>query len=128
MFKRFISRTQRLAAKVLANNAMRIYIKNVGALQDTGFYANCRYRITTKPGRIEITLDKTGENKVFDTGRGELIELKNKSTYQALGNIRHVTVTYRVGKIIIECHASERAVTERNQRLFQRLKIGRAHV
>lgn len=125
MFRRFVTRTQRLAAKIMANDAMRIYIKNVGALQDAGFYANSRYRISATPGRIEITLDKNGDNKVFDTGRGELIELKNKQTRRTLGQISHVTVTFRVGKIIIEAHASERAITEREQRLRNRLRQGK---
>lgn len=124
MFKKFITRTQRLAAKILTNDAMRIYVQNVGALQQSGFYANNLIKISCKPGRIEITLDPKGENKVFDTGRGELIELKSKKTHEALGSVRFVTITYRTGKIIIEAHQSEKAIQERVKRFRDRIISG----
>lgn len=124
MLHRFVARTQKLAAKVLSNNAMRIYMNNTGALRASGFYANNRIKITEFKDRVEIALDPKGDSKVFDTGRGELIELKRKTTRDALGDIRHVTVTYRTGKIVIKAHLSERRVKERVTGLKTKLKDG----
>ena len=121
MFKKFINRQHRYSIKHLANGAARVYIQNSEKLRSAGFTANSSITITNKKNTIEITLDKDGKNKVMDTGRGELVELKNKATAQSLGDAILASVTFRVGLIIISVHKSIEAIVSRNSLLIKRL-------
>lgn len=121
---RFIKRLYRYAVKHRNNGSARIYIQNAGALRDAGLLANSRVSITQKPGRIEVKLDPNGESKIADTGRGELLELKNKATGWAMKGFNYVTVTLRQGMVIITAHRDEARRVRRNRRIKDRLKQG----
>lgn len=124
MFRKFIGRSVRLAVKTLANGAARIYMQNTHALVGAGFVAGSKINIQYRKNSISISLDPRGSNTVFDTGRGELVELKNKDTAQSVNGASHVTVTYRVGRIEITIHRFLSNMREREQRLLHALKHG----
>lgn len=122
MLHRFITRHHRYAVRQLSNGAARVYIQNADALQRAGFLANSSIRITHKRDSIEVTLDPRGENKIFETGRGELLELKNKATAQSLGKAKHVSVTFRKGRLVIKAHAMDEALQRRCDALIGKMK------
>lgn len=110
-FRQFISRKHRYVVKHLKNGAARIYVQNSEALQSAGFLSNSNIRIVNKPNRIEVHLDPKGTKKIMDTGRGELLELKNKDTAKAIGKAQFVSVTFRMGVVVITVHG----MTEKQQ-------------
>lgn len=124
MFKKFIGRSLRLAVKQLAGGAARIYIKNSQALSAAGFVAGSKINIKYRTNGISITLDRQGGNSVINTGRGELVELKNRATADAVNGASHVTVTFRVGHIDIVIHKFLAAMRQREQQLISSLKQG----
>jgi len=122
MLKNFINRQCRYAVKVLANGSARIYLKNQENLRASGFLANSKIDIKYGIRKIIIKLDAKGSNKVMDTARGELIELKNKATAVALDNKTLASVTYRVGVIIISIHKEIEAIINRESTLIKKIK------
>jgi len=110
-FRQFISRKHRYAVKHLKSGAARIYVQNAEALRSAGFLSNSSIRIVNKRNRIEVHLDPNGSKKIMDTGRGELLELKNKDTAKSVGDTQFVSVTFRMGVVIIAVHG----MTEKQQ-------------
>lgn len=125
MLNRFITRIQNYAVKHLKNGAARVYIKNTEALQAAGFLKNTNIRITYLKNGIDIHVDQNGSNKVMDTGRGELVELKNKDTGKALANTAKVSVTFRKGVLRIRVHGLDAAQQSRVSRVINTLKQGK---
>jgi len=121
----FIKRIQKYAVKTLKSGAARLYIQNSDALRKAGLPENTRYRITYTKNSITITADKNGTNKIMDTGRGALLELKNKSTAQSIGHLSFVNATFRNGKIIISVHFSDKKKMAREQSLYNALLSGK---
>ena len=122
MFKRFITRHHKYAAKLLKTGAMRVYINNKDALQKSAFLAGSLIKVKRTAGRIEVRLCESGTKRIMDTDRGELLELKDKETAKALKGASHVTVTFREGVIIIAVHADDVAQQERVNDVLYRLK------
>tara|TARA_Y100000310_G_scaffold73079_1_gene69227 strand:+ start:1938 stop:3335 length:1398 start_codon:yes stop_codon:yes gene_type:complete len=124
MLNRFITRIHKYSAKLLANGATRVYVQNKEALKESGFLAGSRITVEHKPAqnRIEVRLDKQGKNKIMDTGRGELFELKNKDTTKTLNGAEFVTLTFRNGVLIITVHAQTAQEIERVKDVLYRLK------
>lgn len=114
----FIKRIHLYAVKLLSNGASRIYIQNSEILRaanlPAGTIVNARY----EKNRITITRDANGSNKVMGTQRGELLELKNQMTREAIGCVTRVTATFRSGKVIITLCKSDRAQAEREHRIL----------
>ncbi len=124
MFNRFISKHYRYAVKYLTSGAARVYVQNAQALQDAGFLANSNIRIVNKHHRIEVYLDPNGKQKIMDTGRGELLEMKNKATAKSLDGAQFVSITFRQGKIIIQLHGIEQSMRERESLIIRRIRNG----
>jgi DNA (cytosine-5)-methyltransferase 1 len=123
-FRQFISRKHRYVVKHLKNGAARIYVQNSEALQSAGFLSNSNIRIINKPNRIEVHLDPKGTKKIMDTGRGELLELKNKDTAKAMGQAQFVSVTFRMGVIVIAVHGMTEKQQIRESGLINKLVSG----
>jgi DNA (cytosine-5)-methyltransferase 1 len=125
MLHRFITRNFRYKVKALKNGAARIYVQNAEALKAAGFLRDSKIAIRNQKNRIEIRLDPNGTNKIMDTGRGELLELKNKATADAVGHAEYVSVTFRQGKLIITVHAQDAARCRREADFVRRLSTGK---
>jgi DNA (cytosine-5)-methyltransferase 1 len=125
MLNRFITRIHKYSVKRLKNGAARVYIQNADALQQSGFLKGVRIRVITKKGRIEITLDPDGAHSIMDTGRGELLELKNKATGESLDGHEFVSVTFRQGKIVITSHGLSESQARREKRFITAVSSGK---
>lgn len=119
----FVKRNYNYALRHLKTGAARVYVQNQRALQAAGFFKNLTFSVTRKAGRIEVRLDPKGNMKVMDTGRGELVELKNKSVAQTFPDITLLTVTFRKGVIIFSVPKSVEAKLRREHRIIKKLGL-----
>lgn len=120
----FIKRIHSYAVKSLKSGAARIYIQNSDCLRQSNLPENTPVRIKYMKNRIEIVADKNGDNKIMDTGRGALLELKNKKTAKSIGAVDKVTATFRSGKVIITLHYHDKQRIEREKRFINSLVKG----
>ena len=120
----FIKRIHRYAVKSLKSGAARVYIQSSDALRKSGLPENTAVKISYSKHRIVIEADKSGENKIMDTGRGALLELKNKNTAASVGDLEYVSVTFRKGKVIISLSYSDKQKMEREKSLIEALLRG----
>lgn len=121
----FIKRLHKYAVKKLATGAARIYMQNTDALRKAGLPENTAINITYSKHRIVVTASKNGTNKIMDTGRGPLLELKNKSVANAMGDLTVVTITVRKGVVIFSVHYADKQRMEREQSFFNALVQGK---
>ena len=121
----FIKRVHKYAVKKLKNGAARIYIQNSDCLRKAQLPENTLVRIKYMKNRIEIIACKDGDSKIMDTGRGALLELKNKSTAKSLGDVNKISATFRTGKVIITLHYTDRKRIERVKKLIDKLSKGK---
>jgi len=125
MKRNFITRVHSYAVKVLKSGASRVYIQNREALRNSSLPANTRVSIKYSKHRIVITADENGTHKIMDTGRGELFELKNKATGEALGAVDAITATFRKGKIILTLRRQDQLRLEREKSIIEALCAGK---
>jgi len=121
----FIKRIHKYAVKVLKSGAGRVYIQNDDALTQAGLGANTLIRVSYSKHRIVAVEDKQGEKKIMDTGRGALLELKNKDVAKSVGDLAFVTVTFRKGKVVITIHCEDKQRLEREQAVINDLIAGK---
>jgi DNA (cytosine-5)-methyltransferase 1 len=119
MLKQFIARQHKYAVKLLKTGASRIYIQNAELLKACGLLKNENISVTYKRNRIEVRLDPSGDQKIMDTGRGELLELKNKHVTKAIGENTFVSVTFRKGVAIIMVHGLSQRQIDREHDIIQ---------
>jgi DNA (cytosine-5)-methyltransferase 1 len=122
---KFITRVHSYAVKLLKSGASRVYILNKEALCNSDLPANTRVRVDYSKHRIVITADENGNHKIMDTGRGELFELKNKATGEALGNVDAITATFRKGKIVLTLRRQDQLKLEREKSFIEALCAGK---
>lgn len=122
----FIKRISKYAVKVLKTGAARIYIQNKKNLCAAGLPAGTRINVTYSKHKIIVQADENGSQMIQDTGRGELLELKNKSTYNSVGDLAFVTVTIRSGKVIITIHHNDKQKLAREESLLNAMTEGKA--
>jgi DNA (cytosine-5)-methyltransferase 1 len=125
MLNRFITRIKKYSVKHLATGAARIYVQNADALRSVGFLENSKINVVNKRNRIEITLSATGDKKIMDTGRGPLLELKDKKTAKSMLGHEFVSVTFRMGKIVITAHGHSQAQYRREARFVDSVNSGK---
>lgn len=121
----FVKRIHQYAVKTLKSGAARLYVQSSDALRKAGLPENTAIKVEYSKHRIVVTADENGGNKIMDTGRGALLELKNKSTAESIGDLQFVTVTFRRGKVIISIHYSDKQKMEREQSLFNAITNGK---
>ena len=124
LFGRFIGRSFNYGVKHLSGMVARVYVQNSELLRSAGMYANSSIHIKYGHGRIEVTLDPNGKQKIMDTGRGELLELRNKSTGTALKGLSRIVITIRQGKVIISAHPMDIAEKQRVNTMLNKLQSG----
>ncbi|WP_137297198.1 DNA cytosine methyltransferase [Psychromonas sp. SP041] len=122
----FIKRIHRYAVKKLKSGAARIYIQNSDTLRSAGLPENSLIDIEYSKNSITIKLDENGKNKIMDTGRGALLELKNKKTAESVGEFDFVTVTFRKGKVVISLHYADVQKLSRERNILQAVMNGEA--
>ncbi len=122
----FIKRIHKYAVKTLKTGAARVFIQNRDALKRSGLPANTRFNVIYAKHTITIIPCKNGANKIMDTGRGELLELKNKDTFKAIGDLGFVTVTFKRGKVVISVNYRDKLKMEREKSIFDALSNGAA--
>jgi DNA (cytosine-5)-methyltransferase 1 len=120
----YIKALKRYAVKNLKNNVSRIYINDSTQLNGSGLPVNARFDVTYGKHFIKITPCENGGNKVMDTGRGGLLELKNKSTHDAVGDLSFVMVKFGGNGVEITISFTDRQQIERETRLIRKLKSG----
>jgi DNA (cytosine-5)-methyltransferase 1 len=121
----FVKRIHKYAVKKLKNGAARIYIQNSDCLRKSQLSENTCVKIKYMTNRIEVIADKDGENKIMETGRGALLELKNKKTAKSIGDVDKISVTFRTGKVIITLHYKDKMRMEREMYLIDTLVKGK---
>jgi DNA (cytosine-5)-methyltransferase 1 len=121
----FITRQHRYAVKQLKSGASRVYIQNAELLKACQLKKHQRITVTYKRDRIEVRLDNNGSQRIMDTGRGELLELKNKHVTASLGDAQFVSVTFRKGIAIIKVHGLSERQQTREKALIDALTQGK---
>ncbi len=121
---KYLRTFKRYAVKNLTKGVSRIYIQDSELLSKAGLPVNARFDIQYERHSIKIIINDNGTNKVMDTGRGSLVELKNKSTYNSFGDVSHVLITFSKNGIEIGLNYSDRQQIERETRLIKRLISG----
>jgi DNA (cytosine-5)-methyltransferase 1 len=122
--RRIITKKIRYAVKHLSSGAARIYINNSEALRNAGFLASSNVRIVNSPNSIKIYLDPNGSHKVMNSGRGELLELRNKDTANAVGKVDFVMVSFRDGCVSITVHGLSERQSRRESLFLSKIKSG----
>ena len=121
----FIRRIQKYAIKHLKNGVGRIYVQNSDCLRKSQLPENTAINVTYSKGRIEVVACENGKNKIMDTGRGALLELKNKDTGNAFAGVDRVSITFRKGKVIITLHHQDKKRLEREKEFLRTLLSGK---
>ena len=125
MKRKFITRIKSYKFKMLSGGVGRAYIKNDAALRASNFFAGTAISITRTAGRIVIKPDVNGSKRIMNTARGELLELRDKETAQALGGKDcMITVTFRQNCIILTLHHEDKNELARANRFIAKLKSG----
>jgi DNA (cytosine-5)-methyltransferase 1 len=120
----FIKRISKYAVKVLSTGAARVFIQTKKHLETAGLSAGTRVSITYLKHKITIKPDVNGTQVIQDTTRGQLLELRNKSTYESIGDLEFVTVTIRKGIVIVTIHSNDKKRLAREESLVNDLRDG----
>ena len=121
----FITKVFNYSLKHLKNGAARIYLQNTQALKAAGFIAEKSIEVDYAKNRIVITCSNSGLNSVQSTSRGELIELKNKKLAESFQGLSRVTITFRMGKIIISVAKADNDRIKREALLANNIEQGK---
>jgi DNA (cytosine-5)-methyltransferase 1 len=121
----FIKRTFNYSVKHLKTGAARVYIPNEKNLAASSFVAGTAFDADYIQDEIICTPNINGALKVLDTGRGAILELRNKKTAISLGNVDNVTVTFDKCRIRISVKSKDIKQVSRIKRLRTRIMNNR---
>ncbi|MGR2849332.1 DNA cytosine methyltransferase [Vibrio vulnificus] len=102
----------------------RLFINASHLLKSVGFKAGTQLTTVHLPHRIEIYPDPAGRKSVIRTRRGELIELRDKSTGKSLKGLRVVKVRFESNKLVISARPSDLKQMEREASIIANVKEG----
>ncbi len=122
---RFIKRVHKYSVKHLANGAARVYIQNSKLLEEAGYVASSVISVRCMKRRVEVTLDPNGDKKIMDTGRGALLELRNKDIGESFAGTDTVVLTVRRNKLILSVTKSEERRLKREEGFAAKLVSGK---
>ncbi|OEE34983.1 hypothetical protein A1QO_06250 [Vibrio genomosp. F10 str. ZF-129] len=120
----FITRIHKYSCKHLSNGRARIFIQNSKLLIDAGMPVGTSIETTYSKNRIEVRVVDDGTNTIMDTGRGALLELRNKKTHKSFEGYDNVVITVRKGFIVITLPASIQNVKPCIGRFFDKISNG----
>lgn len=106
------------------NGAGRIYITFRSLFNISGLLEAGRYSVDHLDGSIEIRPSIIGSQKLMDTGRGPLVELKNIATAKAINYATKVLVIAKKGIIKIIPHPAEALRIQRENRFVNKILNG----
>ncbi|MCZ4337624.1 DNA cytosine methyltransferase [Shewanella colwelliana] len=86
--------TKIYSVKQFANGVARIYINDTQLLDRIGLKARTPIRVEYHEHGIRVVPDHQGTKSVMDSGRGALLELRNKETYKSVGDVDSVAVKF----------------------------------
>jgi len=113
----FIKRAFNYSVKHLSSGAARVYISNTGNLSSSSFTPGTAYDADYNKSEIILTPNINGSLRVLNTGRGAIVELKNKSTAESLGNVSDVTVRFDNRRIVISVKSRDLNIARRIKRI-----------
>ncbi|WP_390240728.1 DNA cytosine methyltransferase [Vibrio sp. R78045] len=114
---KLINRVQKYSVKHLSSGASRIYINNSFYLRLIGFVAGVRYSLKETTSGFILKFDENGTNCVMSSGRGELVELKNKTVAKKFESCNSVRVVFSKDGISITSSVTDSAIRRRNESL-----------
>ncbi len=112
------------AVKRFSNGVARIYINDTQQLQEIGLTANTPVRVDYNEHLIRVVPDPQGKKCVMDSGRGELLELRNKDTYKAIGDVDSVAVKFTKEGVEIGLRYSDKQRLKREAAMLKSLADG----
>lgn len=112
------------SVKHLRTGASRVYINASGILNRIGLRSGVRLTATYSKHRIEVDVDPNGKKSVQNTGRGLLVELKDKATATALSGLDVVVVRFEANKLVISARRCDLEKVQRERSLVRNIASG----
>mgnify|MGYP005990515515 CR=1 FL=1 len=119
-----VTRILRYAVGSKGNGNRRVYIQNHNALNSANFFPHARFSIKETANEIILTLNESGERKVYESRRGDsIVELCDKKISQFIGDCaKYVTVKLVANQIRISRHHAEVQRTTRENHFHKSIK------
>lgn len=119
-----LTRILRYAVGKKANGNRRVYIQNHDDLNSINFYPHSRFTVKETAKEIVLTLDETGERKVYESKKGDsIVELSDRKISRFIGDCaRYVTVKLVANQIRISRHHSEQQKAKRERNFLKSIK------
>lgn len=119
-----MTRILRYAVGTKGNGNRRVYIQNHDDLNSINFRPHSRFTIKETAKEIILTLDDSGERKVYESRRGDsIVEISDKKITAFIGKFaRYVTVKLKSNEIRITRHHLEVQVVKRESSFHKNIK------